>query len=746
MNREHKLVLLTILICCFFSVAIVTPSNTHWQVIGPGGGGALFLPTISPSDPKRILVACDMTGNYISDDGGESWRMFNLRGQVRFFAFDPHDANVIYAQTIGLWRSTDDAHTWQLIYPDPKILTGASMANDHAGETLLTSGPPTGQVTALAIDPSNSKILYAGFREGESFRLQISSDWGKTWRPAAAAPGPIHTLYVDHRSNVYAAGDNFLLVRANDAWQAHTVPQGLTALAASFPQSGNAVLYAATSNALFLSDDDARTWKPLSLPGPAKIRTIAASPTNPEIAYVSYSDLDTGILSFGKKYFGVARTADRGRTWDLVWKESTEPTPNLHDSWISPLFGPGWAENPLGLAVAAADSNFVYSTDFGRVLRTTDGGKNWNAIYSTRLPDGSFTGRGLEATTNYGVHFDPFDPKRMFVSYTDIGLFRSENGGASWMSATKGVPSAWRNTTYWMVFDPVVRGRAWAVMSKVHDLPRPKMWQHRQPSTYDGGIVLSNDGGRTWQVSGTGMPPGAATFILLDPASPKDARVLYVTALGRGVYKSSDGGRSWSLKKNGIDGDEPLAWRITRDVSGALYLIVARRSDDGSVGNSGDGALYKSTDGAEHWIRVTLPSDVNGPNGLAADPRDANHLLLAAWGRSTPPQAQGGGIYSSFDGGKTWRNVLAKDQHIYDVTVDDRNPRLMYAAGFESSAWRSDDAGASWQRIRGYNFKWGHRVTPDPADPHNIYINTYGGGVWHGPAIGDPAESAAKRP
>jgi len=712
--------------------------SSQWAVTGPGGGGALFLPTISPTDPNRIVVACDMTGAYISNDAGQSWRMFNLRGRVRFFAFDAHDANVIYAQSIGLWRTTDGAHTWQLVYPDPKAVTGVSMANDHAGEILLTSGPPTGQITALAVDSYDSKILYAGFRKNDSFQILTSLDWGKTWQPATTAPGAIHTLYVDRHKNVYAAGDAFMLVRENNTWQTRTMPAGYTTLAASFPPSGSAVLYAATSGALFLSEDNAKSWKPISLPGTAKIRTIAASSTNPDVAYVSFGNLDSGLLSFGKKYQGVARTADRGHTWDLVWKESSEPAANLHDAWISPLFGPGWPENPIGLAVAATDPNVVYSTDYGRVLRSSDGGKNWYAIYSARLPDGSFAGRGLEATTNYGVHVDPFDPKRIFVSYTDIGLFRSENGGLSWTSATNGVPSAWRNTTYWMVFDPEVRGRAWAVVSKVHDLPRPKVWQHRDPSTYDGGVVISEDAGKTWQSSSTGMPPTAATFILLDPSSSASARVLYITALGRGVYKSSDGGKTWTLKNTGIEGGEPLAWRMTREASGGLYLIVVRRSDDGSIGNSGDGALYKSIDGAEHWTKIPLPTGVNGPNGITVDPRDPKHLLLAAWGRSTPPQAQGGGIYSSFDGGQTWHNVLAKDQHIYDVTIDPRNPRVMYAAGFESCAWRSDDAGATWQRIRGYNFKWGHRVTPDPADPEKIYINTYGGGVWHGPSKGDP--------
>jgi photosystem II stability/assembly factor-like uncharacterized protein len=76
--------------------------------------------------------------------------------------------------------------------------------------------------------------------------------------------------------------------------------------------------------------------------------------------------------------------------------------------------------------------------------------------------------------------------------------------------------------------------------------------------------------------------------------------------------------------------------------------------------------------------------------------------------------------------------VLDRDRHVYDVTIDPRNPDLLYAAGFESSAWRSTDRGEHWTRIPGYNFKWGHRVIPDPDDPAKVYVTTFGGSVWHG--------------
>jgi len=165
---------------------------------------------------------------------------------------------------------------------------------------------------------------------------------------------------------------------------------------------------------------------------------------------------------------------------------------------------------------------------------------------------------------------------------------------------------------------------------------------------------------------------------------------------------------------------------------------VARRSEDASIGTPNDGALYRSTDGANTWERLTLPSGVNGPNGLAIDPDDPNRLYLAAWCRNVAGRAVGGGIYLSTDAGRSWQQILDRDQHVYDVTIDPRDPASLYACGFESSAWRSLDRGLTWERIRGYNFKWGHRVIPDPRTPDMIFVTTFGGSVWRGPAAGDP--------
>jgi photosystem II stability/assembly factor-like uncharacterized protein len=214
--------------------------------------------------------------------------------------------------------------------------------------------------------------------------------------------------------------------------------------------------------------------------------------------------------------------------------------------------------------------------------------------------------------------------------------------------------------------------------------------------------------------------------------------VLYVAAFGRGVYKSTDDGKTWALKNQGITQNEPFAWRLARASDGTLYLVIARRSEDGSIGNTGDGALYRSSDQAEHWAPVALPEGTNGPNGLAVDPNDPSRLYLAAWARNSGMHGDGGGIFQSQDAGKTWKQVLDKDRHVYDVVIDPKNSKSLYAAGFESSAWRSTDAGEHWKRIPGYNFKWGQRAVPDPADPNKVYITTFGGSVWHGAVNGEP--------
>lgn len=725
------------------------PRFDSWRIIGPGGGGTMIAPTISPHDPNVVVEHCDMTGAYITLDGGLSWRMFNLRAVVETFAFDPHDPKVIYAGNAALWRSDDTGRSWRMVFPDPAAKTVEHQLGDHSDYHLTSASPnypAGGRITAIAVDPANSSHIDVAFADRETRGTVVlsSADRGKSFQRAHAFPTGQILLFHYSAGGLLAIGSKAVYRNNAGSWETHPSEGGIIAQASAGDENGTTLIYITTQEGtLFVSEDAGRTWQartPVLGQRSGRFEAIATSAHHPRTAYASFRDLKLGD-SPRDRYNGIAKTTDAGRHWEIVIRESTAPAANLGASWIEER-APGGGEDIFfdaagDLGVAPDNPDICYATDLFRTYRTLDGGKTWAQVNSVHTGGNRWTTRGLDVTTNYGVHFDPFDPRHVFIDYTDIGAFHSYDGGASWQTATNGVPTKWRNTTYWLAFDPQVRGLIWGAFSGVHDLPRPKMWRDRDPWTYVGGVGISTDGGRNWTASYAGMPETAVTHVLLDPASPAGRRTLYACGFGRGVYKSTDNGKTWMLKNSGITETKPFAWRIVRANDGTLYLILAR-NNEGRYGESGGGALFRSSDAAEHWTKANLPEGCNGPNGLALDPGDNRRMYLAAWGQERPDVDTGGGVFLSTDVGQTWRQIFSHSQHVYDVTIDPRQPDTLYACGFDAAAYRSTDAGRHWARIRGYNFKWGHRVIPDPNDPSKIYITTYGGSVWHGPAAGDP--------
>ena len=738
-----------------------------WQIIGPGGGGAQFHPAISPHDPNDILNSTDMSEGYVSHDGGNSWRMFNLRGHVRWYMWDPVDRNTAYAKTTGLFRTTDCGRTWALVHPAPSNVGRIAAIGDHGFEVIFTKDGSMDTVEALAVDPADSKSLYAVMSADETCWLSVSSDWGKTWKKSADLPPESSKVWIDPKSprgdrTLFVACASAVGVRRGGVWT-HSKPlpgvSRANGFAMGFAADGAPVIYAVSGpgwrgdggsvTAVFLSTDSGASWQrveagivrqvPKGTGEPLLLfQTVACCPTEPNVAYVSYKGARV-VPNQKERYLGVAKTTDFGKTWQLVWLDGPRSGPNMRNDWLNDRFGPEWGENPFHISVGHADPDLALATDFGRSMMTKDGGKNWYGVFSKKMPNGDWTTTGLDMTTCYGVHFDPFDRNHFFISYTDIGLMESNDGGVSWRSATaNGVPADWVNTTYWMVFDPQVKGLCWAVMSGVHDLPFPKMWNRGGYSHFNGGVVASGDGGRTWRRSTEGMPETAATDIILDPKSPVGARVLYVTGFGTGVWKSTDGGKSWKLKNNGIRTKDPFCWRIVMDTEGTLYLVIARRSYRGEIGNDDDGFLYRSTDGAETWQEVKLPDGTSGPHGIAIDPRDTNRLYLACWGLYKPDGDINGGILLSEDAGKSWKWIFERHKHVYDVITDPNDPDVLYAGTMTFSVWRSPDRGGTWTRVKGYNFKQANRVIVDPYHPDRIFMTTFGGSVWYGPAAGDP--------
>ena len=288
----------------------------NFRVIGPGGGGAMFHPTISPHDSNTVLIACDMSGSYITHDGGGSWRMFNLRGVVDFFVFDPKDPKVMYAHATGLWRSRDGGEKWELVYPSPSAVKGVRMNSDHSDEKILAEPDPLGDIAAMAIDPANPRVFYVAAGSRDSAGLFTSRDAGESWQKVAALPDFPRHIWIDPRSSreartLYVASlKNLATVRgaARGTARGTTVdkvelPKEASDISLGFSADGP-VVYVTSKDGLYISRnisrdtshdtsrDGGKTWQQAKLPGDGgHVRAVAASLEHPEIAYVSYNRL-----------------------------------------------------------------------------------------------------------------------------------------------------------------------------------------------------------------------------------------------------------------------------------------------------------------------------------------------------------------------------------------------------------------------------------------------------------------------
>ena len=758
-------------------VPVVAPS---WKVLGPGGGGSHFACTVSPFNPDIVFSKCDMSGAQVTYDGGRSWRMFNLRTVIYDFEFDPADSNTVYASNTGLYRSENLGRSWRLIYPDPADIIAERMVGDHAEQYFETkSGMPDGLITQVLVDPSDSRRIVIGldppggvdpvkgpFSSIDSVRILVSSDRGAQWSLLARLPGrEVLALFPgaweDQPDQVKVLTDRscYQLSFSGGAAVELGLPEARIRAADGGKGKAGAIYYvlsnfrqagARAEGGIYRSTDGGHNWSQVSrglledwqitaqLP---YFKTLAVCESRPEVVYLSahiYIDEIEWMPNRPKRdrKFGIFKTDNAGDAWRWVYRASEDSiySRNFRGGWEDQSYGPEWGESPHSFGVSPADPDICYVTD-NRTYVTRDGGKRWEQVYTEKQPDGSWRSRGIDVTTTYGVHFDPFDRNHLFISYTDIGLWHSFNGGKSWFHALKGIPREWINTTYWLVFDPEVKDRIWTVRSDCHDLPRLKMFRSGAIARgeYQGGVAVSGDGGKSWQVSSSGIPPNSVcTHILLDPESPAGMRTLYVCAMERGVYKSVDDGKTWIEANSGL-GERPSAWRIERSPEGMLYLLVVRSIKDGKVV---DGGLFHSDSGATSWQPVALPKGVTGPNDLLCDPRGGGIMYLSCWPYPLKGQESGGGLLRTEDGGVTWQRVFDEQAHVYAAALDPQNPDIVFINTFDSAAFRSEDRGATWHGLPGYNFKWGHRPVPDPRNPHQLYLTTFGGSVFYGPAKG----------
>ncbi|MGE5294864.1 MAG: WD40/YVTN/BNR-like repeat-containing protein, partial [Solirubrobacterales bacterium] len=209
-----------------------------------------------------------------------------------------------------------------------------------------------------------------------------------------------------------------------------------------------------------------------------------------------------------------------------------------------------------------------------------------------------------------------------------------------------------------------------------------------------------------------------------------------------GVYKSIDDGKTWTLKKNGLG--HPKNMRVSRVVlhkDGTLFaMICAMRPARGQPLSSEGVGLYRSRDQAETWEKVNASQLFLYPKDFSIHPQDSNIILVGVCDAGRGDES--GGLYRTDDGGTTWRRIAREASQTFGGYFHPNHEGWVYMTLTEGAPgaglWLSRDDGRTWQAFDGLPFSNIQRIAFDPSDGDRIYATTFGGSIWHGPAVPDP--------
>jgi photosystem II stability/assembly factor-like uncharacterized protein len=590
----------------------------------------------------------------------------------------------------------------------------------QAGINRWTSvgGPAGGTILALAIDPADPKVIYAGTAGSGLIRSQ---DGGGTW----------HSITIDLFSD----------------------SSYVEAIAVDPRNSG--VLYVGTSERLLKSADKGLTWT-ASLQN-ALVSAIAVDPSNSAVVYAGSTSV---VSEFGGYPGGVFKSTDGGLSWTLI------------------IQGPSFTKIRIN-----ESGTIIYGGTDGGIFKSSDAGQNWQSI-SSGLPVSDRLG-------NYPLAMDPTDTNILFAGAC-CGVFKSTDGGVSWVSSSSGLPADSS------VLALEVAPNDPDVLFASFDLAGGQCRE-------GGGLYRSVNGGRTWQLIQTGLSNAAVSQWAVDPSN---ASVLYAGTDGSGVLKSTNQGQNWSLLKTGLMTRFISALAVDRMTMQSLYVT----DEDGvhkSLAGSGQwtaiganlcplsitalavdptnsqmllagtfqNALFRTTDGGNHWIPVTagLPSDswveqlvlnpinskeifsINttlwedrtsagvfkstdgGENwslslsgdciGLAIDPSEPDVLYVV--------QTESGNLMKSVDGGLTWQTIGKSHDALYGLAVDPFDSRVLYMAASDSFL-KSTDNGITWvEAVSGLDSPTAIAFDADPLHPGVLYLITYAGSCYRSTNRGD---------
>jgi photosystem II stability/assembly factor-like uncharacterized protein len=336
-------------------------------------------------------------------------------------------------------------------------------------------------------------------------------------------------------------------------------------------------------------------------------------------------------------------------------------------------------------------------------------GLSWRSI-------GPYRGGRVAAVTGVAGQ-----PQVYYMGATGGGVWKTTNGGMSWSPLTDGqvktgsvgalaVAPSDPNVVYAGMGESCIRGNV----------------------SHGDGVYRTSDAGKTWVHVGLRDTMQIGRIRV----HPQDPDLVYVAALGhtwganaeRGVFRSKDGGKSWT-KVLFVD-DKTGAVDLAMDESNPRVLYAAfwqAQRTPWSLDSGGPGsALYKTTDGGDTWKKLDgkgLPKGPWGRIGVSVSPARSERVFAVI-------EADEGGLFRSDDAGATWqrtnddRRLRQRAWYYTHVYADPKEPDTVYVLNVQF--FRSKDGGKSFQTIRvphGDN----HDLWIAPEDPRRMVEGNDGG-------------------
>lgn len=437
--------------------------------------------TISPANPARVwaIVEAKDGGMFRSDDAGKSWTKVNDESRIRdrpwYYSHiyaDPRNADTVYVLALQIYKSIDGGRTYQVVraphgdhhdlWIDPANPSRMINSNDGGANVTMNAGvswttqdnQPTAQFYHVITDNQFPYRVYGSQQDNSSVSIAHRSGGGRGGEDRnnfyAAGGGEAGYIAPDPRDgNIVYAGSYYGLLTRYDHRTGQTQnisvwPESPGGRAAgdlkyrfqwTFPivisPHDPATIYAG-ANVLFKSNDEGRSWTPISSDLTRNDKTTLVPSGGPltgdnssadfygTIFTVAESPRARGMIWTGSDDGFVHVTGDGGKNWRNVTPKAIGDFTRIHMIEASP--------HDAATAYVAA-SRYQLDDRKPYIFKTTDGGKNWTVVTSG-IPDGSF------------VRVVREDPARKGLLYagTEHGAFVSFDAGETWQSLQFNLP------------------------------------------------------------------------------------------------------------------------------------------------------------------------------------------------------------------------------------------------------------------------------------------------------------------